>query len=164
VQDGLARGRLALGVDASQPMTFITQAVPPPGWRLFVLPQYHLEGVVRETGARVRLEAYRDQVLRAGPGAPFTVLPLPGAEPPYVLAARLDAAQPAIALGPVGIAWPALLAILPLGLWGGLVLRPWLTTPAPGRVALRISTSRQALFLLQVALAIAVVLVVRHFL
>lgn len=164
VQDGLSRGRLVMRADATRPMTFVTVAVPPPVWRLGLLPRFRLEGVVRETGGHVVLDAYRDEVLRAGPGAPFTVLPLKGVDPAYVLISHLEAARPAVALGNVGIAWSALLALLPLGVWGGLVLRPWITTPAPGRDALRVATSRQALFVAQIGGLLAVALAARHFL
>lgn len=163
VQDGLSRGRLVVQADATRPMTFVTTAIVPPIWRLGVFPRFQLEGVVRETGERVRVDTYRDVVLHAGHGAPFTVLPLRGAEPGYVLITQLDSAHPVLALGPVGIAWPALLALLPMGLWAWLVLRPWLTTPAPQRAVLRIATSRQALFVAQLGLLLAVALAVRQF-
>lgn len=164
VQDGVSRGRLVVLADATRPMTFVTTAVLPPVMRLGFFPRFQLEGVVRETGERVRVDTYRDVVLRAGPGAPFTVLPLRGAEPAYVLMSQLESAHPVVALGPVGIAWPALLGLLPLGLWAWLVLRPWLATPAPQRAMLRIATSRQALFVVQLGLLLAVGLAARHFL
>ena len=164
VQDGLSRGRLVVLADATRPMTFVTTAVLPPVLRLGFFPRFQLEGVVRETGARVVLDAYRDVVLRAGPGAPFTVLPLRESEPAYVLMSQLESAHPVLAVGTLGIAWPALLSLLPMGLWAWLVLRPWITTPAPQRAGLRITTSRQALFVLQIGLLLAGALAARHFL
>ena len=164
VQDGVSRGRLVVLADATRPMTFVTTAVLPPVMRLGLFPRFQLEGVVRETGERVRVDTYRDVVLRAGPGAPFTVLPLRESEPAYVLMSQLESAHPVVAVGTLGIAWPALLALLPMGLWGWLVLRPWLATPAPQRAVLRIATSRQALFVVQIGLLLAVALAARHFL
>jgi len=81
-----------------------------------------------------------------------------------VLISQLESAHPVVAVGTVGIAWPALLALLPMGLWGWLVLRPWITTPASQRAGLLVATSRQALFVLQIGMLLAGALAARHFL
>ena len=145
--------------DPDRPMRFVTQAVPPPGVFLGVFPDFMLDGQVVETGEPVRLPVYRDQALRAGPGAPFTVLPTTLPASPYVLKARYDQNQPLLRLGPVAMTWVGGLAVVPMGLWGALVGRPWWKTPPERRDALRRRTSRMLLGLLQIAgLMVAVAL------
>jgi len=145
--------------DPDRPMRFVTQAVPPPGVFLGVFPDFMLDGQVVETGEPVRLPVYRDQALRAGPGAPFTVLPTTLPASPYVLKARYDQNQPLLRLGPVAMTWVGALAVVPMGLWGALVGRPWWKTPPERRDALRRRTSRMLLGLAQIAgLMVAVAL------
>jgi G3E family GTPase len=112
IEPGFSLEPLVVLADATRPMTFVTTAVLPPVMRLGLFPRFQLEGVVRETGERVRVDTYRDVVLRAGPGAPFTVLPLRESEPAYVLMSQLESAHPVVAVGrevPAGILkidWP----------------------------------------------------------
>lgn len=150
--------------DPARPMRFITQSVPPPGVFLGLFPDFLLDGQVVETGEPIRLPVYRDQALRAGPGAPFTVLPTTLPASPYVLKARYDQNQPLLRLGPVAMTWVGGLAVVPMGLWGALVGRPWWKTPPERRDALRRRTSRMLLGLAQIVGLMAAVALARMWL
>lgn len=127
------RGNLLLHVDAAAPQTFVTETLAPPVYRLRIFPRFFLEGRIDATNQRVRLPVYRKEYLRAGPGAPFTVLPTYREVPPYVLRSDFDSAGPQLRLGGFGLQWFAALALLPPLLVYWFVLRPILRAPPQSR-------------------------------
>jgi hypothetical protein len=76
---------------------------------------------------------FREEVLRAAPGARFTVLATRDADTPYLLRQAHASHQPFVRLGDGGVSWLALLALVPLGFWGVTVWRPWRRATAADR-------------------------------
>lgn len=141
--DAYERSRRLHGADPARPMTFITTAIPPPTHLLGLLPRFALDAVIAETGQPVRLPVYRDQAMRGGPRAMFTVLPTGDSETPFILKTVHDRSGPVLPLAGRGIAWTAILALIPPALFGWLVARPWLTAPAGQRDRVRQDTGRK---------------------
>jgi hypothetical protein len=122
---GVHRGTLMAGADGAAPLTFITEVLVPPATLGFG-PDYALEGRIAGGGPRVRLPVDRAHYIAAGRAAPYTVLGTGDPATPYVLRSAFDAAQPVLRLGPLGVAWTAWLALAPLALWYGWIVRPLL--------------------------------------
>lgn len=123
-------GSLVRLTDASRPLPFISQRLEErfAGWGL--LPRFVLHGHVQSDDAsRMVLPAsvrvHRDVALRTGPGARYTVLSTRDPDQPYVLRNDHDDVGPVLPVGERGLHWSAALALPPLALWYGLVLRPW---------------------------------------
>jgi len=159
--EALRLGRVAVATDATRPMTFVTLAIPPAPTILGLFPDYALDGTIAETGQPARVKVYRDQVIRAGYQARFTVFATSLPDQPFVLQAIHDRQGPVVTIGPVAVAWFALIALLPAGLWGWLVVRPWWTTPTAGRPALRARMTRTVIWGAQIAVGILVVALIR---
>lgn len=121
---GLDRGTLMAAADGNAPATFVTEATLPPTYQLGVFPKFALRGRVAETQERVELPVFREQYLRAGAGAPFTVLHTGNAGTPYVLRSDYDNAAPVVRIGSIGIAWHTWLAIAPPALFYVWIVRP----------------------------------------
>jgi hypothetical protein len=122
--------------DTARPLAFTVTEIPAPERWLGVVPRHVLLGRVAGEAAPVRLPVPRDAVLRAGPGARYTVVPTHSAATPYLLLTELETAGPVWAPGGVGLALvPAGLALLPLVLWAGLVAWPLRGAPEPWRRA-----------------------------
>jgi len=153
----LQRGTLMLQVDPSLPQTFVTETLVSPTDRLGVFPAYALEGKVGMGRDSVRLPVDRSAYLRAGPGAPYTVLPTFRPETPYVLRSDFESAGPILPLGNFGLAWPVALAVLPPLLFYGITVRPILRAGAGARSG-RIGDA--SLHLVRLALIIGVILAV----
>ncbi len=130
---GVARGTLLAGVDPASPAVFTTEALAPVALRFGLLPQFALVGRVGESWLPVHLRVFRAEYIAAGPGARFPVLPTSDPATPYVLRSDYESAGPTLLLGPVGVAWPALLALPPAALWLVFVARPLLRAPAAMR-------------------------------
>lgn len=122
--EALRRGTLMLHVDPSLPQTFVTESLGTPVYRLGVFPKFSLEGRAGPRGEWVRLPVYRNEYLRAGPGAPYTVLPTFRPETPYVLRSDYESAGPILPMGGSGLAWFAALAIIPPLLIYWITIRP----------------------------------------
>lgn len=123
-------GNLVRLTDASRPLPFISQRLEEgsAGWGLF--PRFVLHGHVQSDDvARTVLPAsvrvHRDVALRTGKGARYTVLPTRDPDQPYVLRDDHDDVGAVLPVGERGLHWSAALALLPLALWYGLMLRPW---------------------------------------
>lgn len=159
---GLDRGTLMATANANTPATFVTEATLPPTYRLGVLPKFALLGRVAETHERVELPVFREQYLRAGPGAPFTVLPTGNAGTPYVLRSDYDNATPVVRIGSVGLAWHAWLAIAPPAMFYVWIVRPLRRGPESQR-ARRLAdvTAKLKYVLLIVGFALAAALAKR---
>ncbi len=159
--ESLRMGREVAATDATRPMTLVTLAIPPARTFLGLFPDYALEGRIAETGQLVRVKAYRDQVIRAGYQARFTVLPTSLPDKPFVLQAEHDSHGPVVTIGTVTIAWSALLVLVPGFLWGWLVIRPWLVTPAGQRQALRARMTRMAIWGAQITAGVVVIALIK---
>jgi hypothetical protein len=121
---GVERGTLMAGVDESAGASFQTDSLPPPHHLLGLFPRFALDGRVGGSWLPVRLPVYRDQYLSAGPGAIFPVLPTSDPATPFVLRSDYENTGPLMRVGGIGIAWPALTALIPLGLWVWAVALP----------------------------------------
>lgn len=157
VAAALQRGTLMLQVDPALPQTFVTDTLGPPARRLGLLPAFTLEGRVGAEAGRVQLPVGRSEFLRAGPGAPYTVLPTRRPQTPYVLRTDFESAGPILRLGAAGLAWFAALAVLPPLLFYAITVRPILRAGPAARSSRVADASRH---LLRLALAIGVFLAV----
>ena len=70
---------------------------------------------------------FRDEYLRAGPGAPFTVVPTGNVDMPYMLRNEYENSRPLIRWGKFVASWHIVFTLLPPGLWYFVFVRPWLT-------------------------------------
>lgn len=156
VAGALQRGTLMLHVDPSLPQTFVTETLRSPVYQLGMFPKFALEGRVGPGGDRVLLQVYRNEYLRAGLGAPYTVLPTFRPETSYVLRSDYESAGPILPLGAYGLAWFVALAILPPLLLYLTTIRPILRAGAVTRSG-RIGDA--SLHLVRLVLIIGVILV-----
>jgi hypothetical protein len=162
VAAALQRGTLMLQVDPTLPQTFVTDTLGPPARRLGLLPAFTLEGRVGAEAGRVQLPVGRSEFLRAGPGAPYTVLPTRRPQAPYVLRTDFESAGPILRLGASGLAWFAALAVLPPLLFYAITVRPILRADPAARSSRVADASRHLLrLLLAVGVFLAVVWVQR---
>lgn len=160
--DGVRRGTLMARVDAAAPATFVTDSLPPPANLLGLIPRFALEGHIAGRAGRIQLPVYRPEYLRAGPSAPYTVLPTADPQTPYVLRSAYESAQPLLRLERIGIAWQGWLALIPLGLWYGWILRPLRRAAPEQRPARLAEIPRKLLMLGQVGATLAVIVWLRH--
>jgi len=162
VWQGVERGITMAAVDLAAPATFLVESSLPPRARLGLFPAFTLRGRIAETGEAVDLPVFRDQYLRAGPGAPFTVLRTGDPRAPYVLRSTYDSAAPVVRIGSMGLAWHTWLALLPPVLFYAWVLRPLRKAPPAHRaVQLAGVTGKLQRLLLLVAVMLAGVLAAR---
>lgn len=161
---GIERGTLMAGVDPNVPSTFLVQSAPAPHYRLGVFPKFALHGRIAESGEAIELPVYRDQYLRAGPGAPFTVLRTTDPRSPYVLRTDFESASPLVRMGAIGLAWHTWLALVPPLLFYAWVVRPLQRGPAQQRQRRLGEVTAKFKFVLMVAaVAVAVTLIKRFF-
>jgi len=157
--DGVTRGTLMAGADPNAATTFVADAAPPPTYRYGLFPQFSLDGRIAGTNQAVRLPVFRNEFIRAGPGAPYTVLPTRDSATPYVLRSAYESATPLLRAGGVGVAWHAGLAVLPAAVWYFAAAAPVLRAPPERRRAvLGSSTGRLLKVLLLVAVFVGAVL------
>ena len=110
--------------DATRPAPFVVhERLVPERWML-VGRRYALAGQVGNQ--LLRLPVARETWLRAFPGGALAVLPTRVAARPWVPQTAYERAGPVLPLGQEGgvVLLGLLIAPLPLGLWGWLVLRP----------------------------------------
>jgi hypothetical protein len=134
---GVRRGTLMAGVDASSPAIFTTEALAPVTSRFGLIPQFTLVGRVGHSWLPVHLPVFRDEYIAAGLGAQFPVLPSSDPATPYVLRRAQEDAGQILRLGSIGVAWPALLALLPATLWLAYVAWPLWRAPVAMRGAVK---------------------------
>jgi len=122
--DAIERGEILAGVQASVTDTFITDRMSSPQYRLGIFPKFSLQGHIEGQTRQQVLPVFRDEFLRAGPGAPYTVLPTGDTNQPYLLRSEYEASLPLIPLGGRALPWHVFLAVLPIGLWYFFFLKP----------------------------------------
>jgi len=162
VRYAVERGTLLTDVDVSRPMTFVTDYLPQPDtlWH-GLAPDYELAGHIAETGELARVEAFRNHYIAAGPGARFPVYATRRAAMPYVLRDYYANTQPVARLGETGVSWSALLALIPVFLWGFFVGRPYSRTTPAERPLLYARLGPTLVGLLKFALIIAAVVAMK---
>lgn len=117
-------GRLAAGVDPAAEFTFVTEYQRPIIHHFGFMPEFSLQGHIRDQTTSFALKVFRDEYLRSGPGAPYSVVATDDPETPFILRKRYENALPVISPFGLSYAWSALLAILPIFLWYRLFLHP----------------------------------------
>lgn len=122
--DALERGKILAGVQASVTDTFITDGISPPRYRWGLFPKFSLQGHIEGQTRQQVLPVFRDEYLRAGPGAPYTVLPTGDSNQPYLLRSAYESSLPLISLAGMTLPWHVALAALPIGLWYFFFLKP----------------------------------------
>jgi len=161
---GIERGTLMAGANPQAPATFIAQSAPPPHYALGVFPKFALHGRIAETGEAVELAVFREQYIRAGPGAPFSVLRTGDPQSPWVLRAAYDSASPVLRIGSIGLAWHTWLALVPAAAFFLWVLRPLQRVPASQRPWQLAAVTAKLRFVLLSAAAMAAVILAKRLL
>lgn len=161
---GVSRGTIAARSDAEPIFTFVTQHVLPTEQVFGVFPRYALSGYLMENSQQVRLRVSRDEVIRAGVGALYTVIAQHDADEPYVLRSRLDSVGAFVRLGDYGVSAIAAFALLPLALWYWFLARPWSRFDESNRGALQVRTTEMLLTLGKIATLLAALILARWFL
>lgn len=160
--DAIERGEILAGVQASVTDTFITEEMPSPQYRWGIFPKFSLQGHIEGQTRQQVLPVFRDEYLRAGPGAPYTVLPTGETNQPYLLRSDYEASLPLIRFGGMALPWHAVVAVLPIGLWYFLFLKPLISAiPQQREVMLSVISHRFGVLLLGGMAVIAVVLLRR---
>lgn len=117
-------GALAAGVEPAAEFTFVTEYQRPIIRHLGVMPEFSLQGHIRDQATSFALKVYRDEYLRSGPGALFNVVATSDPGTPFLLHKRYENALPVVSLFGDSYAWSALLALLPIILWYFLFPHP----------------------------------------
>jgi hypothetical protein len=130
---GALRGTFMAGAGPDAPATFTTEALALVVSRFGLMPQCMLVRRVGESWLQVQLPVFRAECIAAAPGATFPVLPTSDPATPYVLRRAHEDAGPILRLGPVGVAWQGLLAVMPATLWLACVARSLWRAPAARR-------------------------------
>lgn len=154
------QGTLSINADATQQLTFVTERVPPPEMKLGIFPRFYLQGHIAGQEEAATLRVYRDQVIRAGPGARYTVVPTGKPEVPYVLRSKLDSIGPVAQIGDYGVNWLVLLASLPIALWYWILARPQGYSDPRDRAEIYERATTSLLGLLKILAFIGVILAV----
>lgn len=159
--DATERGEMLAGVRANAPATFVTDGMPSPQYRWGVFPKFSLHGHIEGQTRQWVLPVFRNEYLRAGVGAPYTVLPT-GDTKPYLLRSEYEASMPHIHLGGVVLPWYVVVAVLPVGLWYFIFVKPLISaTPQQREAILSVISRRFGLVLLGGMGVVAVVLLRR---
>ena len=163
VQAAIEHGDLVLRTDAASEATFVTTALLPPAHAYGIRAAYTLEGKIQETSEHVRLAVSRDTYIRAAPGARYTVLRTSDPSTPLIPHATYDPTEAILRVGDHGVAWFALLALVPVALWGGLVAYPWLRARGDAREEMKKQMSRNLLSAIKLILLAGIVVFIRLF-
>lgn len=132
------------GVEEGQPRTFITETTLPVTRRLLVFPKFTLQGHIEGESASFILPVFRDEFLRAGPGAPYIVLPTANPDTPYVLRSAYENSKPLLRFGSWGVQWQIVMTLIPAALWYLYCLHPLLTTTREQRQQMVFQLGRRA--------------------
>lgn len=119
-------GILAAGVDPTTEFIFVTEYQRPIDRHFGVMPEFTLQGHIRDHATSFVLKVYRDEYLRSGPGALFNVVATQAPETPFLLQKRYENALPVFSIFGNSYSWSALLALLPVALWYFLFPHPLL--------------------------------------
>ncbi len=163
---GLREGGLQSAAARATPAIFTTRTALPQTRNWFAVPRFELIGTVDGRAHDVTLRVYRDEYIRAAPGARYTVVATGDASEPWVLRQNLGGAGSLIPLGggnaiPIGALF---ICAAGLGLWGWLVAMPILRRDKRRPNGVWINMSRGLRFLFQVGLFLAVVFLGRQLL
>ncbi len=146
-------------VDPEAELTFVTEQSLPIVRHYGLFPAFVLQGRVANHARPVVLEVFRDEYLRAGPGAPYPVLPTGDPESPFMLRSRYENSLPLVPVAGRAMPWHALLALLPLLLWYLSLAHPLIKAlPRPGDEVFERIGSRLAVGIGLLALFVVVVL------
>lgn len=160
--DAIEQGELLAGVQANAPETFVTDDVPSPQYRWGIFPKFSLQGHIEGQTRQQVLPVFRDEYLRAGVGAPYTVLATGVTSQPYLLRSDYEATLPLIPLHGTALPWYVVVAALPVGLWYFIFLKPLISVTSQRRDAvLSVIGHRFGLVLLGGIGVVAVVLLKR---
>lgn len=162
VRGAAAHGSLVLRTDPTREAVFVTTTLTPAALGFSLSPSYTLEGHILETGERARLPVSRDVYIRAAPGARHTVLHTSDPTTPWVLRATFDPDEAVLRVGDDGVAWFALVALLPVALWGVLVLYPWVRVRGEGRALMKEQMTRNLLSIAKLTLLLGVVALIKR--
>lgn len=163
IRGAVAEGSLVLRTDPGAEAVFVTTALIPPATDFSLWPSYTLEGRIADTDELIRLSVSRDVYIRAAPGARHTVLRTSDPATPWVLSASFQSDARVLRLGDKGIAWPALIALLPVViLWAVFVLYPWIRVRGEGRALMKEQMTRNLLSIAQLALLLVIVAIIRR--
>lgn len=162
VRGAVEHGSLVLRTDWARDAVFVTTALTPPASGFSLSPGYTLEGHILETGERARLAVSRDVYIRAAPGARHTVLRTNDPATPWVLRATFNPGEAVLRVGDGGVAWFALVALLPVALWGVLVFYPWVRVRGEGRALMKEQMSRNLLSITKLTLLLGVVALIKR--
>lgn len=162
VRGAVEHGSLVLRTDPARDAVFVTTALTPPAMAFSLSPSYTLEGHILATGERARLSVSRDVYIRAAPGARHTVLRTNDPATPWVLRATFNPDEAVLRVGDDGVAWFALVALLPVALWGVLVLYPWVRVRGEGRALMKEQMTRNLLSIAQLTLLLGVVALIKR--
>lgn len=163
-RDALQRGELLSNVQESATATFVTDRMLPPQYRLGVFPKFSLQGHIEGQTRQQVLPVFRNEFLRTGPGAPYTVLPTGDANQPYILRTEYESSLPLVRLGSFALPLRAALAVLPIGFWYFYLLKPLINlAPLQREVKMSKISSRFGMILLG-GMAFIALVVLRQFL
>jgi len=162
IRGAVEHGSLVLRTDPARAAVFVTTTLTPPASGFSLLPRYTLEGHILDTGERARLAVSRDVYIRAAPGARHTVLHTSDPTTPWVLRATFNPDEAVPRVGDGGVAWFALIALLPVALWGVLVLYPWVRVRGEGRALMKEQMTRKLLSIAKLTLLLGVVVLIKR--
>lgn len=162
IRGAVEHGSLVLHTDPAREAVFVTTTLTPPALGFSLLPRYTLEGHILDTGERGRLAVSRDVYIRAAPGARHTVLRTSDPTTPWVLRATFNSDEAVMRVGNGGVAWFALVALLPVALWGVLVLYPWVRVRGEGRALMKEQMTRNLLSIAKLTLLLGVVALIKR--
>jgi hypothetical protein len=162
VRGAVEHGSLVLRTDPDREAVFVTTALTPPASGFSMLPSYTLEGQILDTGERARLPVSRDVYIRAAPGARHTVLHTSDPATPFVLRSTFNPDEAVLRVGDHGVAWFAVGALLPVGLWAVLVLYPWLQVRGERRAEMKEQMTRNLLTIAKLTLLLGVIAAIKR--
>ena len=76
--------------------------------------------------------------------------------------ATFDPDEAVLRVGDDGVAWFALVALLPVALWGVLVLYPWVRVQGEGRALMKEQMTRNLLSIAKLTLLLGVVALIKR--
>lgn len=162
IRGAVEHGSLVLRTDPAREAVFVTTTLTPPASGFSLSPSYRLEGHTLDTGEHARLLVSRDVYIRAAPGARHTVLHTSDPATPWVLRATFNPDEAVLRVGDGGVAWFALGALLPVALWGVLVLYPWVRVRGKGRALMKEQMTRNLLSIAKLTLLLGVVALIKR--
>lgn len=162
--DAVRQGEVLSSMREGVTETFVTDWLPPPEYRLGVFPTFVLVGHIEGQTRQRELPVFRDEFLRAGPGALFTVMPTNNMRQSYMLRSEYASSLPLIRLDPVVLPWRVILALLPVALWYFFFIQPLIKTMPEQRAVKMARVGARSGTVLLGGLALVGVLLLKRFL